>query len=693
MTRSAEMTKTPEPNILRYTRWLRDERGLDFDPTTHAGYDRLWRWSCDDLRAFWQSIWDHFGVVSPTAHSTVLVEEKMPGAVWFPGAQVNFAQHVFAHADAAHGAGHPAIVFRDEAMQRAGRSDEIAWPELRRRVASLAAALTTMGVEPGDRVVAYLPNRPEAVVAFLACASIGAVWSICSPDMGPLAVLDRFRQIAPKVLIACDGTVYGGAPHERASLLPTLVAELPTVRDVIVWRHPAFAGAAAASLAAPDRRVHDFTALLAADAAFAPRWLPFDHPLWIVYSSGTTGLPKAIVHGHGGVMLEQLKGGALHNDIGASAATGDRYHWYSSTGWIMWNSQVGALLGGTTVCMYDGSPAGPASALAGDDRTSDWSTLWRFAAETGATFFGAGAAFYASCLKAGVEPQRAGDLGALRAIGATGSPLSIESHEWIWSKLPRTGGAPIWLDTISGGNDFAGAFVAGMRTLPVVAGEMQCRCLGAAVEAWSEPDASGRGRPLIDEVGELVCTKPMPSMPLCFWGDADGARLRDSYFDMYPGVWRHGDWIRITANGGAIIYGRSDATINRHGIRMGTAELYRAIEALPEVVDSLVVDLEFLGRESYMPLFVVLREGLVLDEPLVRRMKDAIRSALSARHVPNEIVQVQSIPRTLSGKKMELPVKKLLLGAAADDVFKLDAMANADSVAWFADFAGRRAAP
>ena len=352
---------------------------------------------------------------------------------------------------------------------------------------------------------------------------------------------------------------------------------------------------------------------------------------------------------------------------------------------------MGALLGGTTVCMYDGSPTGPLSAFAGAARVVDWSTLWRFAAETGVTFFGAGAAFYASCLKAGVEPQAAGDLSALRAIGATGSPLADRVLRVDLGEAAAASTAErIWLDPISGGTDFAGAFVAGLRTLPVIAGEMQCRCLGAAVEAWSEPDASGRGHALVDEVGELVCTKPMPSMPLYFWGDEGGQRYHDSYFDMYPGVWRHGDWIRITPRGGAIIYGRSDATINRHGIRMGTAELYRAVEAMPEVIDSLVVDLEYLGRESYMPLFVVLREGLALDAALTRRMRESIKTALSARHVPNEIFQVSAIPRTLSGKKMELPVKKLLLGTPAEQVFKLDAMANAESVQWFSAFARTR---
>lgn len=666
--------------IERYTDWLARERGLVFDAHTNAGYDTLWRWSVGDLPAFWESVWRCFDLQSPTPCAAVLAEPKMPGARWFEGAQVNYAQQVFRHADAAHAAGHPAIVFQDEAMAERGELGRVDWPVLRRQVASLAARLQAMGVQRGDRVCAILPNNPQAAVAFLATASLGAIWSVCSPDMGPVAVLDRFRQIEPKVLVACDGARHGGAVHDRLPLLRQLLAELPSVDHVVLWRNPA-----AGVRCEPAGGWHDFDTLVADDRALAPAWLPFDHPLWIVYSSGTTGLPKPIVHGHGGVMLEGLKLITLHNDVGPSVETGDRFHWYSSTGWIMWNCQMAGLLGGTTICLFDGSPGGRAGA-------PDWTTLWRFAGAAGASFFGAGAAFYASCMKAGVEPAKAADLSRLRALGSTGSPLPAECYRWAWGQFPAVDGERIWLTSVSGGTDFAGGFIAGLPTLPVIEGEMQCRCLGAAVESWSEPDENGRGHPLVDEVGELVCTQPMPSMPLCFWNDPDGRRYHDSYFDMYPGVWRHGDWLRITPRGGAIIYGRSDATINRHGIRMGTSELYRAVEALPEVLDSLVVDLEYLGRESYMPLFVVLREGLVLDDALARRMKSVIRDALSPRHVPNEVFQVPAIPRTLSGKKMELPVKKLLLGQPAEKVLNADAMANADSVGWFVAFAQRRAA-
>ena len=664
----------PMHQIERYQQFLKTTRGLEF-----ASYDALWLWSITELDAFWLSLWDFFELRSPTPFERALCEDSMPGAVWFRGATLNLAAQALRHADAGAAAGRPALIASDETLLARGELRETSWPELRRQVASFASALTNeMGVQPGDRVAAYLPNTAQTVIAFLAVASVGAVWSVCSPDMGPVAVLDRFRQIEPKVLIATDGYIYGGQSFDRMALVTDLLAQLPSVKHAVLV--PSLnASADGSGWVSPTRQAHHFAALTAGDVAFEPLMLPFDHPLWIVYSSGTTGLPKPIVHGHGGIVIEALKGGVLHNDLTPE----DRYHWYSSTGWIMWNSQVNALLGGATVCLFDGSPAGPR------DRP-DWGTLWRFAALAGITFFGAGAAFYASCLKAGVEPQGEGDLSALRAIGSTGSPLADESYDWIWAHCPKVDGQDIWIACISGGTDFAGAFLAGNPALPVRRGQMQCRCLGAAVQAFSED-----GQPLIDEVGELVCTRPIPSMPLYFWGDLDGSRYRDSYFDMYrgpngEGIWRHGDWLRITPEGGAIIYGRSDATINRHGIRMGTSELYRAVEALPEVLDSLVVDLEYLGRDSYMPLFVQLREGQTLDAALTQKLKAVIREALSARHVPNEIFQVAAIPRTLSGKKMELPVKKLLQGAAADTVLKRDAMANADAVDWFVSFAATR---
>jgi acetoacetyl-CoA synthetase len=670
-------TTLPEPRIVAYQRWLVERHGQRF-----ATYEDLWRWSVTELDAFWRSIWAYFEVESPTPPTVALADARMPGARWFPGVQLNHARQALRHADAAHAAGHPAIVWADEPLLRDGRVAEIDWPTLRAQVGALAASLQRLGVQRGDRVAALLGNRPEAVIAFLACASIGAVWSVCSPDMGPVAVLDRFRQIEPVLLFAADGYRFGGTAHDRRAVVAELAAGLPSLKHLVDV--PVLGLVAAGTPMGVQR--HVFGDLTAGDERVEPVWLPFDHPLWIVYSSGTTGLPKPIVHGHGGIVLEALKGGTLHNNVGPSVETGDRFFWYSATAWIMWNCQVNGLLGGTTICLYDGSPASC-------DGTADWSPLWRFAALSRCTFLGAGAAFYASCLKADVAPQALGDLSALRAVGSTGSPLADDAYRWIWRAMPQVDGRDIWIACISGGTDFAGAFIAGLPTLPVVAGEMQVRCLGAAVEAFDE-----QGQALMGEVGELVCTAPMPSMPLYLWGDADGQRLKDSYFDVYPGIWRHGDWIRLVPHPevgatGAIIYGRSDATINRHGVRMGTAELYRAVEALPEVLDSLVVDLEYLGRESWMPLFVVLREGVALDDALKKRLVTEIRSALSPRHVPSEIFAVPAIPRTLSGKKMELPVKKLLMGADAGKVMNRDAMGNAGAVDWFVDLARRRGDP
>ena len=687
------MTLTPSslapppfiPQIRLYQDWLSSERGLRFET-----YDALWQWSITELDAFWQSIWDYFAIESPTQHTAALADDRMPQAKWFPGAQLNYAAQVLRHAEAAHAAGMAAIISENEL----GEVRELSWPELKSQVASLAISLREMGVERGDRVAAYMPNIPETIVACLATMSIGAVWSVCAPDMGTPAVLDRFKQITPKVLIAVNGVHYAGKAMDRCSIVQELCAGLPSVSHLILLR----------TLHGKENAIN--TIALHADYtgtthrkglkidAFKPEMLPFDHPLWIVYSSGTTGLPKPIVHGHGGIVLTLLAMKSLGNDVGCSYHANsycERYHWYSSTGWVMWNAQMAGLATGTTICIYDGSPSGSKDA-------PDWTILWRFCARHRCTFFGAGAAYWANCMKAGVSAsalQNEGhELRQVRALGSTGSPLPEDVQRWGSVQFADIGTPDIFWCNISGGTDFCGAFIGGHRELPQTPGQMQCRLLGCAVEAWDED-----GKPVTAEVGELVCTQPIPSMPLYFWNDAGNERYLSSYFDMYSTtnakgekrlVWRHGDWLKIGAKhdgGGCIIYGRSDATINRAGLRMGTSEIYSAVEALPEVLDSMVVDLEYLGRESFMPLFVALRPGITLDEPLKIKIHDAIRKQLSPRFVPNETLQVESIPRTLSGKKQELPIKKLMLGQPLEKVVNKDAMANPDCLEWYVRYA------
>ncbi len=652
MTETTEGTPLWEPSpefrqgaaITHYMEWLKGEKGLSFED-----YTALWEWSVTDPEGFWASLWEFFEVQSDP-YEAVLGRREMPGAEWFPGAELNYAEHVFrnAHSD------NPALVHASELRP----TGETSWRDLETQVAAFAAGLSGMGVGRGDRVVAYLPNVPEAVVAFLACASLGAVWSSASPDFGAGSVVDRFKQIGPKVLLACDGYRYGGKDFDRTDVVARLQAEIPTLQKTVLLPYLD----EAADAAALDDAVLWGDVLAANEGAgLSFVRVPFDHPLWVLYSSGTTGLPKAIVHSQGGILLEHLKKARLHIDLGP----GDRFFWFTTTGWMMWNLLVGGLLAGATAVLYDGSPAEP-----------DMNRLWELAEETGMTHFGTSAGYLTGCMKAGVEPGRNFDLSALKGVGSTGSPLPPEGFGWVYAHVK----GDLWLYSTSGGTDLCTAFVGGVPLLPVRAGELQARSLGAAVHAF-DPN----GRPVVGEVGEMVITQPMPSMPVFLWNDEGGERYRESYFDVYPGVWRHGDWILIKEHGGCVISGRSDSTINRGGVRMGTSEIYSAVEGVEEVADSLVVDIPKPGGDSYMPLFVVLKEGVELDDDLKKKIAGSIRERTSPRHVPNDIFDVPDVPKTLNGKKLEVPIKKILSGTPPEEAASRDSLSNPESLDRFAE--------
>jgi acetoacetyl-CoA synthetase len=654
-----------QARITQYLRWLAEHHGV-----AAADYQDLWEWSVGEPGAFWDSLWEYFGVLGQRGDGPAL-SGQLPGATWFPGATLNYARNALRTART--DPGRVAIIAcAEDAPPRA-----FTYGELAAEVGRVRGALRALGVGQGDRVAAFLPNIPEALIGLLATASLGAIWSSCSPDFGAHSVIDRFAQIRPTVLFTVGGYRYGGKEFSRDEAVGEIVAGLPGLAAVIMVDSP---GAAAPDAGSPDAasprlgpatraaagragvRTLSWSDLPAAAGDGQPEFVevPFDHPLWVLYSSGTTGLPKAIMHGHGGIVLEHLKALGLHQDLGP----GDVFFWYTTTGWMMWNYLASGLLAGTTVVLYDGSATYP-----GTD------ALWQLAAQTGVTYFGTGAPYLLACAKAGLAPGRDLDLSALRGIGSTGSPLPPEGFHWVYQGVSEDA----QLGSFSGGTDVCTGFVGPSPLLPVRAGLIAGRCLGARVEAF---DAAGK--PVTGEVGELVITGPMPSMPVGFWNDPDGEKYRASYFAAYPGVWRHGDWIIMLPDGGCVIYGRSDATLNRGGVRMGTSEFYRVVERLPEVTDSLVVDTGQLGSPGRLVLYVVLAEGRALDDDLIGQLRGALRSELSPRHVPDEIHQVPGIPRTLSGKKLEVPVRKILLGTPVAEAADPDALANPEVLGLFA---------
>ena len=629
-------------NLARYRDWLAERVGSDF-----ADYQALWHWSVDELEEFWRSVWDFYGVEASEQPRSVLDERRMPGAEWFPGAHLNYAAHMLRCATPER----PAVISQREDAE----PEELGWAELTRQSAALAATLRAAGVGSGDTVVAYLPNCPAAIIGLLACASVGATWSACGPEFGTRGVVERFQQLAPKVLLAADGYRFGGRDFDRTEQARQLVEAMPSVELTV------FVGWLDADAPLPDvRGAISWDDATAGDHPLAVDDVPFDHPLWVLFSSGTTGKPKGIVHGHGGILLEHLKVHGLMNDV----RPGDRVLFICSTTWMVWNTLVSSLLAGATVVLFDGNPMHPQA-----------DTLWRMVEEQRVSLFGTGAGYIHACQKAGVEPGRDRDLSSLRCVLVTGSPLSTSGFRWVYDSV-----GDVWLSTPSGGTDVCSSFLGACCLEPVVAGRLQPPALGVAAAAFDD-----RGRPVYDQLGELVITEPMPSMPTAFWGDPTGERLRASYFDQFPGVWRHGDLIEFSRDGYSVISGRSDSTLNRRGIRMGSAEIYAAVEALDSVAESLVVGVELPDADYYMPLFVATRAGVELDDALIADIVREIRRSLSPRHVPDEIFAVAGIPHTKTGKKLELPIKRLYQGAELDEALDLGSVDDPALMRAFAD--------
>jgi len=631
-----------------FMRWLA-ARGRRFD-----SYASLWQWSVDDLDGFWGALWEYFDVRATQPYERVLGRRTMPGADWFPGARLNYAEHALRHE---RGDAEALAYFSERHEFRS-----LSWSELGSQVRRLATRLRAMGLRPGDRVVAYLPNTPEAVVAMLATVSSGAIWASCGPDFGTKGVVDRFAQLAPRFLFCVDGYLYGGKAYDRRPDLKAILAELPTVERAIYVRHLHPADEA---LPAPGTLLWE-DALAGTDVpreSFAFEQVPFAHPLWILFSSGTTGLPKPIMHGHGGITLEQCKNIAFHMDIHAR----ERVFFFTTTGWMMWNFLASALLVDAVPVLFDGNPAHPGPEL-----------LWQMVEKARVSYFGASPTYVGILEKAGIVPKDRFDLSCLKSVTLAGSPVTAECMAWVYRQVKPDA----WVSSGSGGTDVCTGLVGGVVTLPVYAGEIQARQLGVAAFAFDE-----QGRSVVDEVGELVVTEPMPSMPVGFWNDADGSRYREAYFDRYPGVWRHGDFFRINARGGCFVLGRSDATLNRHGVRIGTAEVYRSLLGVPEIEDALIVNLDLPGGTFFMPLFVKLRPGHALDEPLCERIRTQMRRDYSPRHVPDKIYAVRAIPYTLTGKKMEVPVRRIMMGVPVEKAANRAAMANVEALDYFIEYA------